>query len=133
MGSKFDRIKDYITGFKAERLRLTDNNADLAGQVIGLKAEIESLGTKLDATEKSAEELLISRDKKIAERDAQLDELLALIEDLDEPQQPESEEESADRIRQEEEVGEAMYEKGVVSLTPPTMKKEAAKKTKKGK
>ena len=130
MGSKFDRIKDYITGFKAERLRLTDNNADLAGQVIGLKAEIGSLGTKLDATEKSAEELLISRDKKIKERDAQLDELLALIEDLDEPQQPESEEASADRIRQEEEVGEAMYEKGVVSLTPPT-KKAAAKKTNK--
>ena len=71
-------------------------------------------------------------DKKIKERDAQLDELLALIEDLDEPQQPESEEASADRIRQEEEVGEAMYEKGVVSLTPPT-KKAAAKKTKKGK
>ena len=126
MGSKFDRIKDYITGFKAERATL--------------KAEIDGLNTSLDSannhlisfqnTVEGRDDTIAGLRNKLGERDTQLDELVALTED--EAQQPETEEASADRIRQEEEVGEAMYEKGVVSLTPPT-KKAAAKKTKQGK
>ena len=125
MGSKFDRIKDYITGFKSERERLIKDNANLDGKVMRLKTKIESM-------EASHVQVQQWQADKISELETQLDGLVALIDDLDEPE-PESEEEEADRIRQEEEVGEVMYEKGLASLTPPSMKKAAANKTNKSK